>query len=130
MVYQCLKQLRSALAAKDEEIKHLRVLVHHLSSELKERKSTMVLATPFVIDEDFQEETLPSLEKYWFCDQTTPKTDGAAGASMAEALAEAQDSEDVYHKSLRPNKNDGRGRPKKDTFMTMISENKGSIRTM
>ena len=30
LVYQCVKQLRNALAAKDEEIKHLRLLVHHL----------------------------------------------------------------------------------------------------
>ena len=131
MVYQCLKQLRNALAAKDEEIKHLRVLVHHLSSELKERKSTMVLATPVVFDDNFEEENMADVEKYWFCDQTAPKIEDAATAGQAsDALAaEGTEPHDGLYTKFR--KVETRGRPKKDAFLSILNEDRGgSIRTM
>lgn len=123
LVYQCLKQLRNALAAKDEEIKHLRVLVHHLSSELKERKSTMVLATPVVFEDNFEEENMAEMEKYWFCDQTTKR---AASADDSQATHTG----DEGPQSTKYRKVETRGRPKKDAFLSLVSDQRGSIRTM
>jgi len=81
LVYQCVKQLKCALAAKDEEIEHLRALVIHLSSQLEQRKNTMVLATPFVFpddddgggSDDDDGEFAKHIEKFYFLEKEKPQ---------------------------------------------------------
>ena len=103
---------------------------------MKEKKDTMVLATPFLIsDQDEFEAQLPEFQRYWFNDQSS-----RAGKRKASSSNQTEDEsgtmfnqEEPSASSNRPKKESGgpgrTGRPKKHAFLNMVSENK-AIRTM
>ena len=103
---------------------------------MKDKKDTMVLATPFLIsDQDEFEAQLPEFQRYWFNDQSSRARKRKASSSnrTEDESGEMVNQEEPSASSNRPKKESGgpgrTGRPKKHAFLNMVSENK-AIRTM